>query len=509
MAIKTITYTNTINGVLTDVTSAVLRDPTNTYGVRRNDTNGVIVASGTPLVHVSTGVYQYSFNEPANNLSFDYWIERVYAGNTKRTKQTLQGTVAGATGTVAVAPGAYVTLGVTTVACGDAELEEFLTAQANRVWAIQARRGVTLDLNYQYFTLGLIDLALDHVRGLIDTEISNQQMQATSYANSDTLSDNSTESSRIARASSEQSSLSTQTSTRSASRSSLNSMNASATQTSRRDGAGSDTSTQTQTLDNDHDGQRHITTTTTPFLHTKSDQFKESHVLESEVNTSNIDSVTHRSVSFPFLGGFTAQFGRRHMDPDQNRSKFKMTDDNHGLTESSQRHTVVTEGLADENFDTQTTDGEGERINAVSRTSTSTMTGSATSTSSGTMTSISHDESHRNATSTAHSESSGHAESTGGGTSHRTGQGASSMISSGASDHQFYSQIFESLLKMWDNTMEQIKALEQQVLMPQRVQIRKLSTITPRATLVATAAGRTNAILGPAGLRFIDGRVNR
>jgi len=79
---KTVTRNWKIEGVLTDVTSAKLSDPTGTYGVKRNDTDGVVVADGTAMTKESTGVYSYTFDEPVEGLSYTAYVEFVYGGAT-------------------------------------------------------------------------------------------------------------------------------------------------------------------------------------------------------------------------------------------------------------------------------------------------------------------------------------------------------------------------------------------------------------------------------------------
>lgn len=67
---------------MTDVTSAVLSDPTGTYGVKRDDNDAVVVADGTAMVHRSTGVYEYTFTEPASDVAYTAYVEFVYEGQT-------------------------------------------------------------------------------------------------------------------------------------------------------------------------------------------------------------------------------------------------------------------------------------------------------------------------------------------------------------------------------------------------------------------------------------------
>lgn len=84
----TLRFTHELEGTLTNVTSAVLSDPTGTYGVKRDDTDATVVADGTAMTNVSTGIYQYTFTEPASSLTYSYYVEWVYSGNTYREEFT-------------------------------------------------------------------------------------------------------------------------------------------------------------------------------------------------------------------------------------------------------------------------------------------------------------------------------------------------------------------------------------------------------------------------------------
>lgn len=68
-----------VEGVLTNVTSAKLSDPTGTYGVKRNDTNAVVVADGTSMTNSATGTYDYSFTD-IQDIAYTAYVEIVYAG---------------------------------------------------------------------------------------------------------------------------------------------------------------------------------------------------------------------------------------------------------------------------------------------------------------------------------------------------------------------------------------------------------------------------------------------
>lgn len=91
MAQITIRERFTIDGTLTNVTSVVLNDPTSTYGVKRDDTDAIVVAAGTALTNVSIGVYEYEFEEPTSGLTYTYYVEYVYGGNTYRVERFITG----------------------------------------------------------------------------------------------------------------------------------------------------------------------------------------------------------------------------------------------------------------------------------------------------------------------------------------------------------------------------------------------------------------------------------
>ena len=81
-----------MEGVLTDVTSAVLSDPTDTFGVRRNDTLATVVANNTAMVRQSTGIYQYSFAS-LDSVAYTSYVEYVYLGATYRYENPIAATV--------------------------------------------------------------------------------------------------------------------------------------------------------------------------------------------------------------------------------------------------------------------------------------------------------------------------------------------------------------------------------------------------------------------------------
>ena len=70
-----------IDGVATDATTAKLSDPTGTFGIKRNDTDAVVVADGTNMTKTATGTYEYTFDEVIG-VTYTAYVEFVYSGQT-------------------------------------------------------------------------------------------------------------------------------------------------------------------------------------------------------------------------------------------------------------------------------------------------------------------------------------------------------------------------------------------------------------------------------------------
>ena len=84
MSTTTLHFTFTVDGAPTNAPSIVLRDATNTFGVRRTDTLATVVAAGTAMAQQSTGSYAHTFVDPAPGLTYNYWVEVLYDGVTYR-----------------------------------------------------------------------------------------------------------------------------------------------------------------------------------------------------------------------------------------------------------------------------------------------------------------------------------------------------------------------------------------------------------------------------------------
>lgn len=78
---RTISQTFKVGGTLTNVTTALLSDPTGAFGIKRNDTGATVVADGTAMTNPSTGVYEYILSYEVN-VAYTAYIEFVYDGDT-------------------------------------------------------------------------------------------------------------------------------------------------------------------------------------------------------------------------------------------------------------------------------------------------------------------------------------------------------------------------------------------------------------------------------------------
>jgi hypothetical protein len=80
-----------VDGVLVDPTEVVLASSDLAYGVKRNDTDEVVVEAETALTKLSTGRYQLSFTDPAYGLSYTYVLRVTYSGETYHIERVLAG----------------------------------------------------------------------------------------------------------------------------------------------------------------------------------------------------------------------------------------------------------------------------------------------------------------------------------------------------------------------------------------------------------------------------------
>jgi hypothetical protein len=97
---RTVRKTFSVNGVPTDVSAAVLSDPTGTYGVKRNDTNAVVVADGTAMTRVSAGTYEYTFTDVIG-IAYSAYVEFTYGGLSYYVESDFDATGAAVPGSMA------------------------------------------------------------------------------------------------------------------------------------------------------------------------------------------------------------------------------------------------------------------------------------------------------------------------------------------------------------------------------------------------------------------------
>jgi hypothetical protein len=81
-------YTVYKNGLPYTATSVLLSNAAGTAGVIREDTGAAVVADATPMTLIGTGVYEYTFSEPAEGLSYRWYPEILVDGNTFRDELT-------------------------------------------------------------------------------------------------------------------------------------------------------------------------------------------------------------------------------------------------------------------------------------------------------------------------------------------------------------------------------------------------------------------------------------
>lgn len=86
----TLRFGFTADGNAADATSVTLRSADGVYGVKREDTDQVVVNALTAMTRVATGDYRYTFEPPAAGLLYSWVAEVVYAGATYHFEQLYQ-----------------------------------------------------------------------------------------------------------------------------------------------------------------------------------------------------------------------------------------------------------------------------------------------------------------------------------------------------------------------------------------------------------------------------------
>lgn len=84
MSEKAIIIRFRLDGALHDATSVKLSDPTGEFGMRRKDTQAVVVADGVDLNHDGVGIYSKTVTGLTGGAPYEYWIEWAYGGSIQR-----------------------------------------------------------------------------------------------------------------------------------------------------------------------------------------------------------------------------------------------------------------------------------------------------------------------------------------------------------------------------------------------------------------------------------------
>jgi len=92
MSQTTLTVRIVIDGAPAAGLDVRLSDPTGTYGIKRNDTDAVVVPAGTAMTDLGGGSYGYTFDDPAPDLTYTGWVEYTHDDEIHRIGHTFEGT---------------------------------------------------------------------------------------------------------------------------------------------------------------------------------------------------------------------------------------------------------------------------------------------------------------------------------------------------------------------------------------------------------------------------------
>ena len=85
----TIRHINQVAAVNVNADSIVMSDTNSDFGVKRNDTDAVVVIDGAGMLNVGTGLYEFTFTVPEEGLTYGYSIEADNSGTITFTTGTL------------------------------------------------------------------------------------------------------------------------------------------------------------------------------------------------------------------------------------------------------------------------------------------------------------------------------------------------------------------------------------------------------------------------------------
>lgn len=100
----TIRFTTKVSGVLTDVTSVSLCDPTGSYGIQRTDSLATVVAANVILTNIGTGTYSYDFSADEPGVEYRFYVKWVYNGEDNYVENIYTAAVEGAAVSITTMP---------------------------------------------------------------------------------------------------------------------------------------------------------------------------------------------------------------------------------------------------------------------------------------------------------------------------------------------------------------------------------------------------------------------
>lgn len=206
------------------------------------------------------------------------------------------------------------------------------------------------------------------------------------------------------------------------------------------------------------------------------------------ISTNNGSSAVHHRTTSSLKGRISPIGNGTVIDPDG--SYFDLSNYN----TSSSQHARSLVGLQT-GSGSSTFTASGSRVNNRAGTSSLTANSSLVGNSSSTLTSSSHQDQLRSASSASHSESLYNSSLTASSSLHREMAGTDAMTASNVSDREYYSQLFDALKQMWEDTQIIIRKLEAQMLLASRYLKETMSVTTPQGTLVGVPALVTDSTL--------------
>lgn len=136
---STIPFQTISAGILVDPDTIVFSDPTGTYGIKRNDTDAVVVADGVALTRVSLGNYEYTFTDPAAALIYDYSIAWTYLSETVTVSASFAGPASFGDDLYTLMPRLQVLIPSVSEVMLKLQLRESARDFCNRTWAFREK----------------------------------------------------------------------------------------------------------------------------------------------------------------------------------------------------------------------------------------------------------------------------------------------------------------------------------------------------------------------------------